>query len=198
MALAFDEVRLDNQIAEGAIGGPGYNTVVVTTAAGSEQRIPLQSVGRLRWEISSGLKNPTQFALLIAFFRARQGKTRGFRYMDWSDYTATLEPIVNPGGTTLQLIKTYSDTANSEVRKIVKPVAAGFQLYKNAVLMGSGYTLDATTGIVTLSLSAAGAAFTWSGTFDTPVRFDTDQMRFTNDAALIRVWDQIPIVELLY
>jgi uncharacterized protein (TIGR02217 family) len=75
MAL-FDDVQFPTDISQGAQGGPSYNTVVVVTSSGFEQRIGTWGVGRLRWDVSHGLKNPTQMAALVAFFRARGGRQR--------------------------------------------------------------------------------------------------------------------------
>lgn len=197
--MSFDEVLLPNDIAGNARGGPMYSTIVVTTSAGAEQRISLWSGGRLKWDLSGHEYDLSTMNTLIAFFRARGGKARGFRMRDWTDYMAAAEPLANPGTTSLQLIKTYTSGSVSEVRTITKPVSGTVMLTKNGTpqVLGTDYTLDITTGIITLASSAGGASFAWTGQFDVPVRFDTDEMQFQYDQFSYRSWQSIPVVELL-
>jgi hypothetical protein len=37
----------------------------------------------------------------------------------------------------------------------------------------------------------------WSGEFDVPVRFDTDEMKLIAPSSEVRDWNDIPIIELL-
>ena len=108
---------------------------------------------RGRWNVASGLKNRSQLSTLIAFFRARKGKAYGFRFKDWTDYQATAQAIGTADGATtaFQLVRTYTSGGVTETREIRKPVAGSVKVYKDAVKQLSGWTFDATTGIVTFS-----------------------------------------------
>ncbi len=197
---AFDEVQLDTAVSEGASGGPTYNTVVIVTSSGQEQRIGTWGVGRLMWDVAHGQKTPAQMTALVAFFRARGGRARGFRFKDWTDYSVAGQALTNPyPATAMQLVKTYTSSV-TETRKILKPVSGTVTILKNAValVLTTDYTIDYTTGIVTLVAPVNGAAYTWSGQFDVPVRFDTDVMKYSGDAVTIQSWNSIPVVELLY
>jgi uncharacterized protein (TIGR02217 family) len=134
-------------------------------------------------------------AAVVAFFRGRKGRMRGFRFRDWSDYQVTLEPLVyNVSG--IQLIKTYNDGINPEVRNILKPSLGGpFTFYRNGT--PESCTLNTSTGIVTGFAGTGGDTYAWSGTFDVPVRFDVDALTFTQDSVGRYVLESIPIVELL-
>lgn len=194
---SFHEVLLPDSLAYGVKFGPAYKTTVVTTESGAEQRIGHWARARRQGTIAFD-PNPTQGAALLAFFLARHGRLFGFRFSDVNDRTATAEPLVNAGGTSLALQKTYTSGGVSVVRAITKPSQAGpFSLYKNGVRMTTGYALDVTTGVVTLAQSAVGAAFSWSGQFDTPVRFDTDLMDTTRETLTSLTWTGIPIIELM-
>ena len=203
--MTFIEAQFPTDISFGSAGGPEYKTVVVAAESGAEQRISLWPRGRLRWDVSKGVQKPAQWTLLIAFFRAMQGRAKGFRYKDWLDYQAAQEPLANTGGTVLQLVKTYTQSGASEVRKITKPLSgtsptwavAGIKLYKDGVVMTGGYAVDYTTGLVTLAAAAPGSAFAWSGEFDVPVRFDSDAMKMTAQDGYSE-WSQITVVELPY
>ena len=145
---------------------------------------------------SETINNVDSMNTIISFFRARKGRVRGFRFRDWSDYTAVLQPLVWDL-TSMQLIKTYSDAFNPEVRNIVKPSLGGpFILYKNGV--PESCSLDTSTGIVTgYSTSGDTDVFTWSGTFDVPVRFDVDALSFVQDSVGCYMLSSIPVVEVL-
>lgn len=199
--MAFDEVQFDVNISKGAKGGPMFSTVVITAGSGAEQRIGQWNVGRRRWDVSQGMRNPTDMFAIMAFFVNRQGKLRGFRFKDWSDYT-TDQPTVGAlyatnqlTTTTFQLQKTYSDGLLTYTRTILKPVAGTVKIYSLSTQVLSGWSVDTTTGIVTFT-SAPGYVPNASFQFDTPCRFDTDQMDMEQVDVGIRNWSQIPIIEL--
>ena len=197
--MAFDEVQLDPSITQTATGGPAYKTVVVATDSGAEQRLALWSVGRLRWTLRQSMLQPSQVIALTQFFRARGGRARGFRFQDWSDYIVTGQALSNPyPAATIQLIKTYTSGGVTETRTILKPQAGQVQVYQNGVALTSGqFTVDTTTGIVTLTSPTAGAVYTWSGQFDVPVRFDVDVIDVDVQPAMVGI-ATIPVVELIY
>ena len=195
-APTIDEVQFVTDIARGATGGPRFKTIVVTGAAGAEQRSAQWATARWYFDVGHALRNPTQADTLRAFFLARAGRLRGFRFKDWSDYSVTDEPLDHDGATSVQLTKTYTSGAVSYVRNIYKPVAASVTFKVNGVALGTA-TYSTTTGIVTLAGALGGGdVLTWSGQFDVPVRFDIDDMEMEQADVGIRNWDRVPLVEL--
>ena len=99
--------------------------------------------------------------------------------------------------TTFQLAKKYTSGAQVQSRLIRKPIATGFAILVSGV--PPTYTLDATTGIVTIAAAPAASAITWSGEFDVPVRYDTDQLDGQivgrNADGLLYTWQSIPLIE---
>jgi uncharacterized protein (TIGR02217 family) len=196
---AFHEVQFPPKIAYGASGGPMFNTTIVTTFGGFEQRNVNWQKSRGRWDISTGIKTKTDMDAVIAFFRARFGKAYGFRFKDWSDYQAVGQSLGTGNGvlTAFQLTKLYTSGSNTYSREIKKPVSGSVKIYLNSVLQASGYTLDLTTGIVTFTTApGSGVAISADFDFDVPARFDTDQLSARADAPQVFTWDSIPIVEL--
>lgn len=190
---SFHEVRFPLDYAQGASGGPMYSTKVTVVDSGAEQRVQLWSRGRLAFDIGY-TANPTDFAVILAFFRARKGRAYGFRFRDWSDYTATLELITT--APVMQLTKTYADADGGEVRIITKPCSDGtFQLYDNGSPVGS--SVDYTAGLVTPTSYSPGHTYRWSGRFDVPVRFDVDKLTFVQDHVGSRTIQALPVVEVL-
>jgi uncharacterized protein (TIGR02217 family) len=147
-AAVIDEIQMPSDIARGATGGVEFSTVVVISASGAEQRIPQRSQGLYRYDVQHQMRTAAQAAAIEAFFQAREGKARGFRFKDWADYSATNEPLAPTGTPTVQLIKTYTSLI-SRVRAITKPVAGTVTLRKNAVNL-VGISVATTTGLVTL------------------------------------------------
>jgi uncharacterized protein (TIGR02217 family) len=197
--MAFIETQFPSDISYGAQGGAKYSTDVVETFSGWEQRNINWSESRGEWNVSHGVKTSSQLATLIAFFRACRGKAVGFRFKDWSDYSAANQIIGTGNGvkTAFQLVKSYTAGSITVDRTITKPVNGTVQVYKNGVLQGSGYTVDYTTGIVTFTAAVANAVVvTANFEFDVPARFDTDKLDITLDTFNFGSWGSIPIVEI--
>jgi uncharacterized protein (TIGR02217 family) len=208
--MAFDEVRLSDDISQASQGGPAFNTVVVVTSSGAEQRIQQWASARLSWDISYGVRTQAQLEDFIAFFRARRGKLRGFRFKDWTDFEietpASSEQLTT---TTFQIQKAYSNGGQTVYRSLKK--IAGDTLTNTVATQAnstvrvwqvdgttevtSGWTVNLTTGVVTFAI-APGYVPKVTCEFDVPVRFDTDRPSFTCEDA-VRAINGIPIVELL-
>lgn len=189
--MAFIESpRFPEDISYGAVGGPGYLTDVVTVNSGYEFRTQVWSQARSVYNVSHAARTAAQHTTLLQFFRAARGRTHGFRFKDWLDYTVTtsngvLGTGVGTGVPTYQLSKKYITGSQTEYRAIYKPVAASPTpaLYRNAVaaVAGSGagqYALSA-SGLVTfvadeyqgISSIAVGAntVFTLASAFTTAI-----------------------------
>lgn len=175
-----------------------FSTDIVETFGGNEQRNINWSEARGQWNVAHGVKTQSQLDTLIAFFRARRGKAIGFRFKDWSDYKVTGQVLGTGNGTqtAFQLKKSYTSLVTVD-RTIKKPVSGTIQVYKDAVLQGSGYTVDITTGVITFTVAPAnGVVVSATFEFDVPVRFDTDQIEINLESYGIGSWGNIPLVEL--
>src|SRR5471030_2821848 len=108
--MSFIEIQFPNDISYGATGGPIYSSDVVSLFSGHEQRNSNWKNARAKYNIASGVKTEKQWQVLIAFFRARRGKAIGFRFKDWSDYSAVGQQIGIGDGvkTDFQLVKFYT------------------------------------------------------------------------------------------
>jgi len=147
---AFDEVQFPTDISYGSRGGPQFLTEVMVLDSGHETRNINWALSRAKYDVSYGVRDVAQLAVLTRFFYARWGKAYGFRYKDWNDYQATQEVLVHTGSPTVQLTKTYTSGSRSYVRNITKPVTGTVTMRKGGSPFAS-FTLDTTTGIVTLT-----------------------------------------------
>lgn len=208
--MAFDEVRLPDDISQASQGGPEFNSLVVVTASGYEQRIQHWSQARMSWDLTYGVRTRAQVSAFNEFFRARAGKIRGFRFKDWTDFeieeptsteqltttTFQIQKVYSSGGIdverTLQKIAgdDLSDTAADETDSTVRVFQAD-----GTTEVTSGWTVDLTTGIITFSV-APGYVPKVTCEFDVPVRFDTDKVQYSIQGDGVRAINGIPVIEL--
>ena len=206
--MAFHEIKFPDNISRGARGGPERRTQVIELASGDEERNASWVNSRRRYDVAYGIRRADDLAAVVAFFEARNGRLYGFRTKDWADYksslpsqaiTSTDQQIGTGTGSlkTFQLVKRYTSGAQSWVRTIAKPVAGTVRLALNGVEQMSGWTLDATTGVVTFTTAPGNGVIIRAGfEFDVPVRFDTDMLDVTLDIERLGSITSIPLLEI--
>ena len=205
--MTFHEIRFPTAIAFHSTGGPERKTEIVTLGSGFEERNAVWANSRRRFDAGYGVKSLGDLHAVIAFFEARLGRLHGFRFKDHGDFKscapdAALTPFDQVLGTgdghltQFQLTKTYTSGPSCWTRTIKKPVAGSLRVAIAGAEHTSGFTLDATTGIVTFS-SAPSGALTAGFEFDTPVRFDSDQLSINLASFQAGEIPNIPIVEVL-
>lgn len=204
--MAFDNVKLPDDIEKGAQGGPRFRTTIIELSSGFEQRNSQWSQTRGEWDVGYGLQEKEQFEDIIEFFYARQGRARAFRFKDWTDFELARQAIglTDTTNDTFQIFKRYASGAtlfDRILRKIVQDTEA---VWVNNVAiakgLGSGeYQIDYETGIITIGSTLAGQ----DGTnvevqceFDVPVRFNTDALDLVAETSYSAAVPQIPIVEV--
>ena len=216
--MGFHEVQFPDDISYGSIGGPGFNTNIIETSSGQEQRIARWSNPRNTYDVAYGVKTFDQLGTLRNFYIARQGPVFGFRYKDFLDFTTAAnhrdafafdDYQIGVGDgieTNFQLIKEYSSGAVIRTRKILKPVSGQVKTGIDSVEQVSGWTVNTTTGIVTFtSAPLMGEVIQAGFEFDVPVRFgegadqslemsiDTFSTGGAPNIPLIELFDELPI-----
>ena len=151
MTLAsFVETRLEIGKDYGAVGGSEFNTTVIEMGSGREKRNSNHANNLGRWDLGSRNLIKADIEYLHGFFRARRGKAQGFRYKDWLNFDVIDQDAKPAGYSTIQLVKDFTDGGVTETQVISKPVATGFSMLRNGGAF-SGYSLDDTTGVITLT-----------------------------------------------
>ncbi|MCM2291907.1 DUF2460 domain-containing protein [Allorhizobium sp. BGMRC 0089] len=212
MATSFHEVRFPLRVSLSSSGGPVRRTDIVNLSSGRESRNQRWANSRRKYDAGSGIKSLADLYSVVAFFEARGGELYGFRFRDPLDNTstspgkaisATDQTLGTGDGVTqsFQLIKTYGDSAAAYSRTIAKPVEGSVLVSVNGVTLSSDlYSLDTTTGIVTLKdghVPATGAVVAAGFSFDVPVRFDTDTIEINLEAFNAGRIPSIPLKEIL-
>lgn len=202
--MAFIDLRMPEDISFGATGGPGYQTDVVSLASGYEQRNSRWNNSRRRYDVGY-VRSQQEIDALTAFFHACKGRANTFRFKDWADYACDeVQGVMTPlaeDGTTWQLVKTYDSFNNLTFRDITLPVSGTIDVYEDDVLLTSGYEIDYDTGVITFDVGRTESTdLNWSGEFDVPCRFDTDELMATvlesgPDGRIYQL-NSVPIIEV--
>lgn len=204
---SFHEVQFPLRLALGTSGGPARRTDIVALSNGRESRNQRWRDARRRYDAGSGVRSVSDLYEVVAFFEARAGQLYGFRFTDPVDFQscgpeATVSATDQLLGTgdgereAFQLVKHYGDAGGSSERLIVKPQAGSVIVSVNGTPTVD-FTLDPTTGIVTLAAAPADGAVVRAGfRFDVPVRFDTDRIEVDLKAFQAGSIPSIPLVEV--
>jgi len=201
--MDFVEIRFPVDIAYGASGGGVFNTDIVTSYTGHEQRNINWDKAKASYTISLSNKTQTEIEEVIAFFYARRGRAIGFRFKDWLDYQAKNQyiGIGNNSTTEYQLVKIYKSGDVEYKRTINKPVRDSVKIYLNDVLAEEDvdYTINYTTGIISFntgSIPTENDLITADFEFDVPVRFDNDELNISTNDLNANTWSSIKLVEI--
>lgn len=179
----MDDVVFPVTISWGSTGGPDWPADIEEKVSGHEERNTPWSAPLRFYDAKWGVRTHDELYEILKLYHVAMGRLRGFRLLDWTDYRsgaplAAPTPLDQPLGTgngvlaAFQLTKTYLVGAYSFVRIINKPYGT-IRVASNGVELMTGFTVAASTGIVTFTAPPAiGAALTWGGQFHVPARFD--------------------------
>lgn len=182
--VSFHNVRLPEDIEQGAEGGPEFKTTVLQLSSGFEKRNVEWQIVKPSYDIAYGIRTKEDLQDVMDFFYARQAKAYGFRFKDWSDFE--IGPIqaigIGDGSNALfQIIKRYTSGSYTYDRKITRVVTGTLAVYVDGVLktVTTHYTVDMDTGLITFTggnTPANTKVVAVTCEFDVPVRFDIDKL----------------------
>jgi len=209
--MSFHEVLFPVDIALNSEGGPTRKTEIVALVSGHEERNSPWAGSRRAFNAGYGVKSIADIEDVIAFFEARHGRLYGFRFRDPFDFKsckvaatpANDDQLLGSGdgaATDFQLVKTYASGGASYVRDVKKPVAGSALVAVDGApqTQGADFTLDEASGVISFTTPpTTGAAVTAGFLFDTPVRFDTDELRINLAAFKAGDIPSIPLIEVL-
>jgi uncharacterized protein (TIGR02217 family) len=144
---------------------------------------------------------------VVAFFEERRGRLHAFRWKDHADFKSCpagetpspADQVIGTGDgvtTAFQLVKAYGSGTRTYLRTIAAPVAGTLRMAVNGTETAA-FSLDAMTGLVTLTTPpAAGATVTAGFEFDVPVRFDTDAITINLTHFAAGEIPDIPLIEV--
>ena len=189
---AFDDVLFPLALGREAEVAPEYRTTIVAGAGGHETRNAGWAEARTRYDAGPGVRSEADIATLLAFFRARMGPARGFRFRDPFDARAEDVAIGAGDGTERRfaLVKPYG----AMLRRITRPVAGSVRVAIDGAETAA-FAIDG--GAVVLDAApAAGATVRASFAFDVPVRFAEDRLAVARHSFLAGTAPSVPLIEL--
>ncbi len=209
--MSFHEVLFPVDISLNSEGGPMRKTDIVALVSGHEERNSPWAGSRRRFNAGYGVKSIDDIEDVIAFFEARHGRLCGFRFRDPFDYKSC-RIAETPGAedqflgtgdgaaSDFQLVKRYDSGGASYARDIKKPVSGSVLIALDgaAQTIGADFTVDDAAGRVSFTAPpGAGVSVTAGFLFDTPVRFDADELRINLAAFKAGDIPSIPLIEVL-
>lgn len=185
--MAFDDVRLPDDIERGAVGGPSFNTRVTDLESGFTKRNGLWSQTRGEWDISYGISDGVDIDIVRDFFYAREGRLRGFRFKDWTDFelgdplnpAVTFQQIAVADGVlaTFPVVKTYTSGLITYTRNIKKLVSGTMTVLVNGSIDATAVVDHDNATVTPTTLPALNDLIQVAGEFDVPVFFKSDSLR---------------------
>lgn len=180
--MSFLEIRFPESIAFNSSSILEFNTTIIKSKNGYEQRNINWNTNKMKFNIINGIKTKAELDEVITFFRNVRGAGYGFRFKDWTDYQVENQYIGVGNGKTkeFQLIKSYRVSDNIVYyRKITKPVISTVRVFINDI-ESKDFNIDLTTGLITLNtVPEIDSIIKANFEFDVPVRFENDIMEIT-------------------
>ena len=198
-----DQVVLDMEVAQGSrFGAGGWQTDIVESRSGKEQRVKRRPSPRRRYELRYNAREKAEAQAVQAFIDDREGRYRGFLIRDWSNYQLTDHLILTAtGGETTAQVRQIWGTSNQLSRTIRYLESGTLIVKKNGTTqtLTTHYTVNSTGLITFVSPLTAADAITVTCNFYVPVRFDIDEFFTvaTGPTGVHAMIESIPLIEVL-
>ena len=210
--MGFRNEQMPTSLSYGYTGGPRFNTDIVVTDSGHEERVSRWQTPRWSWEVSRNLASKINTHELQEFWLTCAGAAYGFRFKDWLDFssnandgsstpTDTDQIIGTADGseTQFQLVKNYTFGSTTYQRVITHPVSGSVVIAVGGSPVTTGWTVDTETGVVTFSVAPSSGYVTAGYLFDVPARFapSDEQLQLRIDAYDAHTLLDMPIIEVI-
>ena len=208
----FLEERLPVDVRIGMAYSDDYTVLITKTAGGAEYRKLIQPFPVRSFHVNFTSDQADLWARVLALYHRAYGKFAGFRVKCLDDFstngltgvpTPLDEPLANTASGVYQLRNYYGTNGTAlpsigyPMRNIYKPVAGSVVAAKNGVTIGSGITVNTTTGLMTISPAPLITDNITAGCyFDIPCRFDS-AIVLTALSPSVRDCGSIDLIELL-
>lgn len=204
---AFDDISFPLAIGREASVVPAFSTQIVESPSGHERRSSDWADARLSFDAGPGVRSEADIAALVAFFRARRGAARGFRFTDpYDDRSCAIGAAPGPLDQRLglgdgvraefPLQRFYGVGEDAQVRRITRPVPGTIRIAVDGVELTSGWS-HAGLGVIAFDVAPAeGAVLTAGFRFDVPVRFAEDRLDINRATFAAGEAPSVPLVEI--
>lgn len=180
--------------------------VKITSREGGYERRDLKWARSLRSysSVPIGTQSEDEILDILDFWEAMDGMAEGFRFRDWIDYkscrrgetpAATDQPLELSGDspTSYRLIKNYPTKSGRRIaqREIARPIGSTIMIANEVAAVQTAWTLDESTGILTIDGGFSGTPTSWGGEFDVWCRFDAQFNPAASDKQILDVTVQL-------
>ncbi len=200
---AFDDVDFPIAIGREAEATTGFAAQIVATGSGHEQRALTWADARMRYDVGPGVRSEADVAALVAFFRARRGPVRAFRFRDPFDHLsgpgAATDQSVGTGdgvATRFALVKHYGDGEDPQVRRITRPVAGSVRVAIDGDAQAGGWSVVPGGWLAFDAPPGAGATIRAGFAFDVPVRFAEEELAVSRATFMAGEIASVPLIEV--
>lgn len=175
--MDFIEKRLLDKVSFGSQSGLEFKTDIKQMRSGFESRLSEWAEPLRPLNVVFKMLTPDDRAALEDAFLVCKGRAIGFRFRDPLNYKCENMFLGIADGTeqVFQLKRT-SRFKISAAYPIKKPVLQTVKIFANGNEISAD--VDDKTGLVTV-IAPNNHVLTWSGEYDTPVRFDSDKLLWT-------------------
>lgn len=197
--MSFLEIRFPDSISFNSSTILEFNTTIITSKNGKEYRNVNWNNNKMKFNIVNGIKTKTELNEVIKFFRNVKGKAYGFRFKDWTDFSAVNQQIGIGDGETkeFQLIKTYTINGNTYTRKIKKPVISTIKVFLDGIETND-FSIDLTNGLITFEVAPSDTTIiTANFEFDVPVRFNNDLLEVSLNSLSSGKINNLELIEII-
>jgi uncharacterized protein (TIGR02217 family) len=191
---AFDAVDFPLSIGREAMVVTEFSTQIVASPSGHEQRASEWAEARMRYDAGPGVRSESDVRTLAAFFRARRGAARAFRFRDPFDHGSAADG--GAPGSADQLLGTGDGSKRRFV--LIKRYGAGAAVQERAIrLPVAGSVRVSVNGTETAAFSLTADGEVRAGyLFDVPVRFAEDRLETSRATFLAGEMASVPLVEV--
>ena len=203
---AYDAVDFPLAIGRDATALTEFSTQIVSSPSGHEQRASEWAEARMRYDAGPGIRSEADVRTLAAFFRARRGAARAFRFRDPFDHSsaddgglpAAADQWLGDGDASRRqfaLVKRYGAGEAVQERSIRLPVADSVRVSVDGIETAAFAVTD--DGEILLdAVPAAGVAVRAGFLFDVAVRFAEDRLEVSRATFLAGEIVSVPLVEV--
>lgn len=170
----------------GFVAEPNYLVKITAREGGFERRQRMWARPLSKYTgVPTGDQPQDDIEDLLDFWHAMGGMSSGFRFKDWIDYkscrlgvapAATDQPLIASGDSppSFRLVKQYATKTGRTIqeREIARPLGATIAIANETGAVQSAWSLDESTGLVTIDGGFSGTPTSWGGEFDVWCRFD--------------------------
>jgi uncharacterized protein (TIGR02217 family) len=204
---AFDDISFPLDIGRRAQVAPIFSTRVIESVSGHEQRSTEWADARMSFDAGPGVRSETDIATLIAFFRARRGAARGFRFRDPFDNvsgafgtepssTDQLLGVGDGARSEFPLVKYYGEDESAQQRFITRPVENTIRVALDGIEQETGWSHVGLGVIAFDTPPEAGVDVTAGFAFDVPVRFAEDRLEIDRETFAAGIVPSVPLMEI--